>query len=743
MRFPELRQELYEYYEHTLPARYEQYNADCTAKLDAQYSEELSVYELKLLQYRTILKCFTPVVFRYAPFYFSTGTLTGREHRSPTARWAYRKKEHLFWEQDAELSRLRKAQGSENLYLICSGPFNDTAAHFSFYYRPVLQKGLKGVYEEAKAAQIGASEKEAAYLNTVCEVLLTVRAAAERFAERAEELAQGSSDKESRLHYENVARTAHRIPWERPETMYEAFCMYLFIKEMLEGFEGITSNSFGRVDLDLLDLYHHDLAAGILTEDSAYDLICQFMLCSDCRYDHDTTMEAPCDHELENTLVLGGCDADGKPVWNELTRMFLRVSCEEKTIYPKIFCRYSSASPAEYLDEVNRAILEGTSTVLFQNDDAVIPAFQRAGRPLDICRDYLVAGCWDILGNGVERIDSAPYFNMVATLEMAVHRQEKRMEKVGIHFLPLDEAKDFEELYTIVVGNIRRLMIERFRISHAGGQIRDKVEILPLLSSTLNDCLKNRRDFNEGGSRYHDEKIFCIGLPNIIDSLMAMKTLCFDTKKYTLSEYLDAVRGNWEGHEDMRLAATRCHGWGDGEEDSSSLAARFNNDLYAMTQAISPTTYGGKVFLGYLAFTEIRFWGERTLATPDGRKSGDFLAHGLTPSRLKHIPSSLSVIESLSSLDPTTLAGNSVVNVILPAAKMNPDIVRAFLYAGTGTALESLQLNCFTKEQLLDAQKHPENYRNLIVRVTGFSARFTSLSPVWQNEVLTRNFYEN
>ena len=191
----------------------------------------------------------------------------------------------------------------------------------------------------------------------------------------------------------------------------------------------------------------------------------------------------------------------------------------------------------------------------------------------------------------------------------------------------------------------------------------------------------------------------------------------------------------------MRIEATKCHGWGDGSEESCEFANRFNNDLYKMTQNLTGT-FGGKVLLSYLNYTETRWWGEKTLATPDGRKSGDYFAQGLTPSRLKKIPAVTDVINSLARLDPSVIGNNSVANVILPSGKTTLDICESFLRAVAGSAVQSLQLNCTTKEQLLDAQKNPEKYPDLIVRVTGFSVKFTSLSKEWQDEFLSRNFYE-
>lgn len=268
----------------------------------------------------------------------------------------------------------------------------------------------------------------------------------------------------------------------------------------------------------------------------------------------------------------------------------------------------------------------------------------------------------------------------------------------------------------------------------------EQVDPLPIFSSLFGDCIKNRRDFTNGGARYNDECYMCVGFPNIVDSLLVIKTLCFDKKKYTLKEMLNAVRNNWEGYDEMRHDAVHCCGWGDGSEESSAFAKKFNTDLYNMLSDLTGS-FGGRVNLGHLTYTEIRFWGEKTLATPDGRYNGDYLSQGLTPSRLKKIPFVTDVINSMAALDKTELAGDNVLNIILPGTTPL-DVCEAFLRTAARTAVESLQLNCVSKETLLDAQKHPEKYPDLIVRVCGFSAKFTSLSPEWQQEVITRNFYE-
>ncbi len=749
MTFEPLRRELGQFYLHALTPRADAFCTACGQELDALWRPEMTPYEMKLLQYRLITQRFEPVLFRTVPFYYEMGTMWGqcdgagefRGHDHPGG-WTYRKNSHRYAEQDPALWKLRCAQADELFYLIC-GPYNDVRQHFCFEHRPIFTMGLKGIYEKARLrAQTAETDEQRTFLDAVCEALLCVRTIAEKFSAAAQEKLAAEADETCRRDLQRIRESAARVPWEKPETFYEALNTLAFMRKVVGSLEGVGVNSFGRPDLDLWPFYCRDVERGVLTPEEAYDLICRFLLCFDLHYDHDMKMVLYADHELENTYVLGGCDAQGRTVYNELTRMFLQATREQHIIYPKIKCRFSAASPKEYLDEIDRAVLAGTSTVLFQNDDATIPAQLRAGRPLEEAREYIISGCWDVSIRGAEKSDCGAYVNLLKPFEYSIHHLNDKMEAVGMRFAPLDDAADFEEVYRITCVNIRTLLQERARITRLGGGIRHLVEPLPLFSSTLGDCIEKAADYTEGGARYQDDHYLCFGLPNIVDSLLAIRELCFEQKRCSLPEYLDAVRNNWEGREDLRLRATRCCGFGDGSAEAAALAARFHRDLYDMTQELTGT-YGGKVLLGYLTYTEIRWWGEKTLATPDGRRSGEYFAQGLTPSRLKRIPSVTSVIHSFDQLDPALSGANSVVNIILPSGGMTPELCESFLRAVAGSGIQSLQLNCTSREDLLDAQKHPEKYPELIVRVCGFSAKFTSLSPEWQQEVLTRNFYES
>lgn len=751
MNYQKMREELKNFYWQGDDIRAKALADKIFAILNSKKSEDMSPAELKVLQYGVIAEEFQPVIFKNCPFYFETSILTSccdgcgwaskKGHNFPQANaWAGMQKGYLYEEHNPELMKRFNNQRGELLYLVC-GQYWDTSQHFNFNNRPILTEGLKGVYEKANAQlRYALTDKQKEFLNAIMSGMLALKRTAERFSEKASEMLGAETDAEVIKNLERIRDTAKRVPWEAPTTLYEALNTLAFMRKTLGSLEGVGPNTFGRVDMDLYPFYISDIEKGVLTKDEAYDLIAKFLVTFDMHYDHDMKMEGYADHELENTYTLGGCDKDGKPFYNELTKMFITANREEKIIFPKIKVRFSKDSPKEYLDEINKSVINGTSTIIYSNDDAVIPSLIRAGRPAEEARDYLVTGCWGIACYQ-EKFDHGAYFNLLKPFEFALHKLYDKIEKVGIPFKVFEGDESFEELYDKILYNAEAMLRSRNEILSKGMPIRSEIITHPIFSSTLENCIENMANFTEGGTKYYDDFLLMFGLPNIVDSLLAIKTLCFDKKLYTLSEMLTAVRNNWEGAEDMRTLAVKCHGWGDGHEDSCALASRFNNDLYGICGKVAGTC-GGKTHMGHLTYTEIRWWGEKTLATPDGRYSGEYFAQGLTPSRLKRISSVTDVITSLRALDRSTLAANSVVNIILPAGKTDLETCEAFLRSAADSAMESLQLNVVSREQLLDAQIHPEKYPDLIVRVTGFSAKFTSLSEGWQKEVLTRNFYD-
>ncbi|MBR4767803.1 MAG: hypothetical protein IK088_02385 [Lachnospiraceae bacterium] len=322
MGFESLRKEMRSFYGPERDEAAELFCSECAKILDSQYREDMSVFAMKRLQYRVITDRMQPIVFRYNPFYYETGTMapicdgarTFRGHHH-AGGWTYWKNEHFFEDQDPELYHLMKRQKSEKMYLIC-GPYNDTSQHFCFNHRPVLLTGLKGIYEKAEAAMKDADSHEKDFLLSVMEGMLCLKAISGKFKDRAEEMLKTETDTAVRKNLLRIADAAGRTPWERPKTFYEALNMYAFMRKALGSLEGIGFSSFGRIDMDLYPFYRQDIEAGILTKEEAYELIAEFLLMFDCHYDRDMKFEGYSDHELENTY----------PVWFPQKPMFLSAS---------------------------------------------------------------------------------------------------------------------------------------------------------------------------------------------------------------------------------------------------------------------------------------------------------------------------------------------------------------------------------------------------------------------------------
>jgi len=749
MDFEEFCRELTDFYWNKIDGMADAFKDKLFPILDAAVTPQMSACQRKVLQYKTITEACEPILFKTSPFYHELGTMIalcdgcGNFHGHLHAGgWNYDRYEHWFSDQNSELSKVRNAQGRNLLYLIC-GPYCDTRQHFIFNCKPIYEGGLKSLYEKAQVElSLTTDRRQRDFLESASEGLLCLKTVSEKFAQAAKKRLTETDDPAEKANLSRIADSAVYTPWNAPRTFYEALNTLAFIRTVCGALEGVGYNTFGRPDKDLYPFYQADLDAGRMTKEEAYELVEAFLLTWDCHYDHDMKMVGYAGHELENTYTIGGCDPEGNPLWNDLTEMFLRATKEHKIIFPKIKVRFSSESPKAYLDAANEDVIRGTSSILYQNDDCSIPSLVRSGISLEDARDYLITGCWGLMPYGNVMDDHGNYVNLLKAFEFSVHNRRDLMEECQLFFDPIDSAQSFEEIYAITLENFRRLFKERNRMTLLGKPIWNAIDPLPLTSASMVGCLENRKDLTEGGCKYHCEHYQLVGFPNVIDSLLAIKTLCFDRKKYTLSQLLTAVRANWEGFEVMRAEALKCACWGDESEESCSLAARLNHDLFTALSGLKTLWPGGKVRLGHLTYTEIRFWAEKTLATPDGRHNWEYFSQGLTPSRLHRISSVTNVVNSLAALDQSEMGGNNVVNIILPSNRMTLDICEQFLRACAHSAMGSLQLNCTTKEELLDAQLHPEDHKNLIVRVCGFSARFTSLSPDWQKEVLSRNFYE-
>lgn len=393
MIYENIRKQLKDFYFNVLPDKVENMREVVFAKMD-EYDKQnpgQNAFKLKTKLYETLVDNIDPVLFDDIPYYCETSALVplcdggfnrGAIHANG---WLYLRNRHLFMDFDPEAyEAYRKASNVGNLY--GQTQIYVDIMHIGLPLRKLFKIGLKGIYEElCEADQKAENEEEKDFLECAKAGIQALHKIADKFALAAKE--KGMTE---------IYEIANRIPWEAPQTFHEGLCAMAFIRKALGTLEGVGFNSFGRVDCLLYPLYQHDIACGV-REEELLEKTCKFLLIWDTMLDTRVKMEKFWEYELENTLTLGGCDENGEPVFNEVTKLFLTARKKTGALYPKMMIRYSANSPQEYLEMFCEPLLNGESSSLYENDDAMIPALLKAGiEPYDAA-NYVVGGCWDAL----------------------------------------------------------------------------------------------------------------------------------------------------------------------------------------------------------------------------------------------------------------------------------------------------------------------------------------------------------
>jgi pyruvate-formate lyase len=748
MKIKKLEDELKVYYSshshNTLKGgSYRNSICDSMDKYASQHSE-LSAVQLKAAQYEIIAEEFQPVIFKNSPFYSEMGIKISESDGIPALSaggWLFSRNAHLFRDVNPNEYDQYMTAGTNGIHLTY-GPYVDYD-HHCFPYTNVMKNGLGHIYQQAeRALKDCVNTTETEFIKCAMRGLLAVKRISEKFAEAADKLKKESCDEVQKRFLGMITKTATEVPWRKPENFYEGLCALWFLHEVSASIEGVGFYIIGHLDRMLGEFYRRDLESGCLTEDEAYDLICRFMIYTDCKFDSSKSVDESFNRqELGETLILGGCDENGKEVCNDITFMILKAHSEHKLIYPKIHCRISKNSKQEYLDIINREFLHGRNVISFLNDDCLIPAQVKAGKHLKDARRYVAGGCWEVILEGHEHSAGANcYFNLARIMDMSIHEHRDVEAETGIVCNKINDAEDFETVYRIVMGNIICSIRQMAAIIGKNGSVWPQVNPAPFFSACLSDCLKNRRDYTAGGGRYNPHGIPLTNFAVLVDSLLAIRKLCFESKHHSLTELLTAVRANWEGCEALRAEALTSPHFGDNTTESNELARGILDEIYDSTRDLK-NERGGQFQLALYSYRDVIDWAKITCATPNGRRRGDFLSQGLTPSRLHRSAEITATINSAGALDLTKYPANSVMTVSLPLGGVDLQTLEALERAFAAAEIGMLQLNCVDKAQLLDAQIHPENHKDLIVRLYGYSARFVNLTKEMQEEFISRNYY--
>ncbi|MDR3147449.1 MAG: hypothetical protein LBU00_03610, partial [Treponema sp.] len=512
-------------------------------------------------------------------------------------------------------------------------------------YDNIFKKGLSGFIADARgrlSPALRADERD--FLEALIRSNTALVGLAHRFAVEAERLLASVSDKDGRSNLQRIAAAARRVPEYPPETFFEAIATILFIRESYGSLETFGQSTFGHLDRLLFPYYQRDCAEGRINREEAAKLIHALLAFTDAKFGINDAFY----RETSTTLVIGGCDEQGTPVFNDITRMIVEACMENRYIGTKIIARISGRSPEEYVALLARFTASCANICVMPNDDVLIPANRRWNKSLGDSRLYVGGGCHEIvLANTEVRTRADTWVNLPALFLQTLgldggHEFPELKQDAG--------APDFESFYAACLDNVQRFHNIIAGLKETYERRWNSFDAAPLYSASISDCIENARDVTSGGARYNSVSLSMVGAATFIDSLAALKLLVFDEKQVSLAELRKVLADNWEGAESLRLyIVNRLPTYGSGNPGADDFASRVLRDL-AKT-AGQPNGRGGIVTPSFYAHDTFMGFGRGLMATPDGRKKGDYLSRGISPSEFIPVKSVTDTIGSLQRYD--------------------------------------------------------------------------------------------
>ena len=516
-----------------------------------------------------------------------------------------------------------------------------------------------------------------------------------------------------------VARAFSRIPRDKPGTFQEAL-QFLRLLHYCLWCSYNYHNTFGRFDQYMYPYYKNDIDMGIINEKSALELVEEFFIC--CNKDSDLYFGQQ-QGDNGQSMVLGGLNSDGSESYNDLSDICLKASLELKLIDPKINIRVNKNTPVELYVKGSELTKQGLGFPQYANDDIVIPALKRWGYEEKDAHNYVVAACWEFIVPGAAMdIVNINGLSFTKTIINAMARSS--------------EWDSFDQLLRIVKEEI---MNQAKGIMDSTKNIY--MEPSPVLSLMMDGCIEKGKDISQGG-KYNNYGIHGTGLSTAVDSLAAIRKYVFQEGKISKEELKEILRANYEGYDEiysmLRYDAPKM-GNDDDEVDilAEELLSCFANSLENVKNdrgGIFRAGTGSAMYYIWHAMNEE--------ATPDGRKKGEALACNYSPSLFSRVAGPVSVIKSFAKPNLVRVANGGPLTIELHDAIFRNEEsihkVALFIKSFIDMGGHQMQINAVNREKLKDAQKHPENYRNLIVRVWGWSGYFVELDEVYQNHIIER-----
>ena len=642
------------------------------------------------------------------------------------------------------------------------GKMNSGDAHLSVNYQKVLQNGLKDFERrtlEAKAAldlTVAESIEKYHFYNSVLITIDAVKTYAERYSKLATELAETATPKR-REELLEISRICAKVPYEPAETFAEAIQATWFIQLILQIESNGHSLSYGRFDQYMFPYFRADIKSGRITEEEVVELLTNLWIktltINKVRSQAHTYSSAG--SPLYQNVTIGGQTRDKKDAVNKLSFLVLQSVAQTKLPQPNLTVRYHANLNKDFMNEAIEVMKLGFGMPAFNNDEVIIPSFIKYGVDEEDAYDYSAIGCVEtaVPGKWGYRCTGMSYINFPKILMIAMNNgidpvSKKRFTKGYGHFKDMKSYEELEEIWNKTLRELTRMSV----IVENTIDLGIEKEVPDILCSALtDDCIGRGKTLKEGGAIYDFISALQVGIANLADSLAAIKKLVFEDKLVTTTELWEALTTDWESQRSQEIQQMIIHDvpkYGNDDDYVDQLVTKAY-DVYINEIKKYPNTRYGRGPIGGIRYSGTSSisanvgQGRGTMATPDGRKAWAPLAEGCSPSHNMDQNGPTAVLKSVSKLPTKDILGGVLLN-----QKVNPQtlekeedkqklimLLRTFFNKLKGY---HIQYNVVSRETLLDAQKHPEKHRDLIVRVAGYSAFFNALSRATQDDIIER-----
>ena len=574
---------------------------------------------------------------------------------------------------------------------------------------------------------------------------------AERHAVLAETMAASEADLERKAELQKIAGICRRVPANAPQTFWEAIQMYWFVHlGTITELNGWDAMSPGHLDQHLHPFYLRDLSEKTLNRDKAKELLSCFWIKVN---NHPappkvgvTAKESGTYNDFTN-INLGGLMRDGSDGVNDVSYIILEVVDELHLLQPQSNVQISEKTPDRFLQHASRVISKGFGYPSVFNADAVVMEQTRVGKSIEDAREGGCSGCIETGAFGKEAYLLTGYLNVPKLLELALHDGVDPLSGnlVGVKTGDPMTFETLDDLYDAFERQLHHIVDMKIRVNNYIERMFAQNAPAPFLSVVIRDCIKKGKDYYNGGPRYNTNYIQCCGIGTITDSISAIKKHVFDDKTITLDKLLNALQHNFKGQEALRLRLlNKTPFFGNDDDRADSIMQRVYNSLFTAIDG-KPNTKGSTYHLNMLSTTCHIYFGKMLGATPNGRFAAKPISDGTSPSHGADHHGPTAVIKSLSKMDQIKSGGTLLNQRFLPSAlEKDEDIIKLSHLIRTYFKLKGhhIQFNVVGSETLKKAQATPDEYRDLLMRVAGYSDYFVDLDEYHQQENLERTEHQ-